>query len=191
VLAVTPLPHVREPDSGDPDSCIYCREDWPMTSTGECPARLRAALDAALSAPFDGGDHVDAGRAWAAFEALPLVAGPWTREEGGWYRGSTEGGRAAVVIGNVVTRAMLYSADARIIRRGYTLVSGVPGEDVPGIAPECGEIHPMWRAEMLGTPRREPPELTRCERPRGHLGACGGRMSDGFRGSAGNARERG
>jgi hypothetical protein len=41
------LPHVRAPD-GDPDICIYCREEWvdllTLYETDECSVRLRAEV---------------------------------------------------------------------------------------------------------------------------------------------------
>ena len=42
------FPHVREPSSGEPDICIYCREEWvdllTLYETDECSVRLRAEL---------------------------------------------------------------------------------------------------------------------------------------------------
>ena len=43
------LPHVREPSSGEPDICIYCREEWvdllTLYETDECSVRLRAEVE--------------------------------------------------------------------------------------------------------------------------------------------------
>jgi hypothetical protein len=43
------LPHVRE-SAGEPDVCIFCREEWvdllTLYERDECSVRLRAALDA-------------------------------------------------------------------------------------------------------------------------------------------------
>lgn len=48
------LPHVREPDSCEPDVCIHCGEEWDAIytsrDTDECSTRLRAALRAAEAA---------------------------------------------------------------------------------------------------------------------------------------------
>lgn len=38
-------PHVREPDRGDPDVCVHCREPWCDVASDECAARLRQRLD--------------------------------------------------------------------------------------------------------------------------------------------------
>ena len=43
------FPHVREPSSGEPDICIYCREEWvdllTLYERDECSVRLRAEVD--------------------------------------------------------------------------------------------------------------------------------------------------
>ena len=43
------FPHVREPSSGEPDICIYCREEWvdllTLYERDECSVRLRAEVE--------------------------------------------------------------------------------------------------------------------------------------------------
>lgn len=43
------FPHVREPSSGEPDICIYCREEWvdllTLYERDECSFRLRAEVE--------------------------------------------------------------------------------------------------------------------------------------------------
>ena len=69
------LPHVREPSSGEPDICIYCREEWidrlTLYERDECSVRLRAEVERL---------RAEARRA----ERAEIVA--WLRQEAARYR---------------------------------------------------------------------------------------------------------
>ena len=78
------LPHVREPSSGEPDICIYCREEWvdllTLYETDECSVRLRAEVErlrswAEKAAAAENENAEDARRERAAVVA-------WLREHG-------------------------------------------------------------------------------------------------------------
>ena len=123
------------------------------------------------------------------------VAGPWLPECNAdgvprrWERRYPNGGTATWTT-YPATGAMLDEADnrLRLSKPMLSLVGRRPCA-APGIVPECGEVHPMWRAETLGTPRHGAGIDVRCALPAGHLMACGG-LLDGATYTASNAVER-
>jgi hypothetical protein len=71
------LPHVREPSSGEPDICIYCREEWvdllTLYERDECSVRLRAEVDRLRARVTEWENALDTIRDSVLYERGPMA----------------------------------------------------------------------------------------------------------------------